>query len=76
MKVLVEVGKADPGVVNDAGKDAVFEAEIAGHAEVVEWLLRTCAGLEGGLGGGSSAEGEKVGEEEGEGKGKERMDVG
>ncbi|KAF8437788.1 ankyrin repeat-containing domain protein [Terfezia claveryi] len=50
VKVLVEVGRAHPGVLNVAGKDAVFEAEVAGHAEVVEWLLRTCEGLEEGLG--------------------------
>ena len=67
VKVLVEAGKADPGVVNAAGKDAVFEAEVAGHGEVVEWLLRTCEGLEEGLGGGGGEgkNGEGEGGEEG-----------
>ena len=63
--MLVEVGRADPGVVNLAGKDAVFEAEVGEHGEVVEWLLRTCEGLAGGLGAGGEGEGEEGAGEEG-----------
>ena len=71
--MLVEVGRADPGVVNLAGKDAVFEAEVAEHGEVVEWLLKTCEGLEGGLGSdGEEEPGEELVQE---GKEKEKMDV-
>lgn len=83
--MLVERGGADPGVVNAAGHDAVFEAEVAGKGEVVEWLLRNCEGLEGALGvadlvgdeEGEGVEGEDgVGEVEMEGKGKGKAGEG
>jgi ankyrin repeat protein len=38
VKLLVQAG-ADPGVTNRAGHDAVYEAEVNGKEQVVEWLL-------------------------------------
>ena len=70
VQVLVGAGAA-PALGNGAGHDAVFEAERAGRAEVVEWLLREGEGLEVGVGGGSveEGEGEEVEEEDGKGEG-------
>ncbi|KAF8472026.1 ankyrin repeat-containing domain protein, partial [Kalaharituber pfeilii] len=51
VKLLVERG-ASPTVLNKSGHDAVWEAETAGKAEVVEWLLGNCEGLEGAVGSG------------------------
>ncbi|KAF8425603.1 ankyrin repeat-containing domain protein [Tirmania nivea] len=68
VKLLVLQGGADPAVRNDAGKDALFEAEVAGHAPVVEWLLAACERLEDALGAGGE---ERGGGEEGSG-GEER----
>ena len=42
----MEQAGADPALVNAAGHDPVFEAEVGGKADVVEWLLRSCAALE------------------------------
>jgi len=55
MDVLLEHG-ADASILNSAGHDAVYEAEMAERQEVVEWLLKEGKGLEKGFG--------DVGEEE------------
>ncbi len=62
VKVLVAAG-ADPGVRNEAGRDAVVEAEMSGKEgseECAEWLLKNCAGLEKGLEGARETEGEPL----------------
>lgn len=43
---------ADPTITNEAGHDAVYEAELNDKKDVVEWLLGHCDSLEGGVGGG------------------------
>jgi len=58
VKLLVQAG-ADPGVTNRAGHDAVYEAEVNGKEQVVEWLLTEGKGLDTGLKGGSEDEAEK-----------------
>ncbi|KAJ9625439.1 uncharacterized protein PV06_01740 [Exophiala oligosperma] len=65
VKALVGAG-ADPGIVNAAGRDAVFESEISakeGAAECAEWMLKECEGLEKGVGGGQEEEGEAAQED-------------
>ena len=60
VKALVKAG-ADPTVVNEAGRDAVVEAEYssqAGAEECATWLLRECEALERGAGGVLDGEGE------------------
>ncbi|KZF20256.1 ankyrin [Xylona heveae TC161] len=88
VKALVDAG-ADVGIMNNAGLDAVFEAERGGKDEVVGWLLAKTAAGEGM----DEEEGEDNGEEsskagtvdeaqkqeetettEGKGKGKERQE--
>ena len=49
VKVLLEYG-ADASILNSAGHDAVYEAEMAERQEVVEWLLKEGKGLEKGFG--------------------------
>lgn len=49
VKLLVEFG-ADVTIVNKAGHDAVFEAEINDKGEVVDWLLGAVEELETGIG--------------------------
>lgn len=49
VKLLVESG-ADVTVINRAGHDAVFEAEINDKKEVVDWLLGAVEELENGIG--------------------------
>ncbi|KAF2852074.1 ankyrin [Plenodomus tracheiphilus IPT5] len=49
VKVLVEAG-ADVTVINKAGHDAVFEAEINDKGDVVDWLLGAVEELETGIG--------------------------
>jgi ankyrin repeat protein len=49
VKSLVQAG-ADVTIINRAGHDAVFEAEINDKAEVVEWLLGAVEELEKGVG--------------------------
>lgn len=53
----MEQAGADPALVNAAGHDPVFEAEVGGKADVVEWLLRNCAALEEGSVGALDLEG-------------------
>ena len=49
MKVLIQSG-ADVTVINNAGHDAVFEAEINDKKEVSDWLLGAVEELEKGVG--------------------------
>lgn len=54
VKALVKAG-ADPTVVNEAGRDAVVEAEYSskeGAADCAHWLLKECDVLERGAGAG------------------------
>ena len=54
VKMLVAAG-ADASVMNEAGRDAVVEAEMAdtdASKECVGWMLTNCAGLDKGLEGG------------------------
>ncbi|KAL8801793.1 MAG: hypothetical protein Q9200_006817 [Gallowayella weberi] len=51
VKILIGAG-ADPAIRNNAGHDAVYEAERSGKKEVVEWLLKEGQGLERGIAGG------------------------
>lgn len=42
----------DPTITNNAGHDALYEADCSGNEggkEVAEWLLANCAGLEMGI---------------------------
>lgn len=48
VKALVAAG-GDPATTNDAGHDALYEADCSGKdggREVAEWILANCAGLE------------------------------
>ncbi|EPS39858.1 hypothetical protein H072_6262 [Dactylellina haptotyla CBS 200.50] len=49
VKVLVKAG-ADPGVLNGAGHDCVYEAEVNDKSKVVEWVLEYAETLESGVG--------------------------
>lgn len=49
VKLLVESG-ADVTIINKAGHDAVFEAEINDRNDVVDWLLGAVEELENGVG--------------------------
>ncbi|OAG33876.1 hypothetical protein AYO21_12021 [Fonsecaea monophora] len=52
VQALVKAG-ADPTIVNEAGRDAVVEAEMSskdGAKECADWMLRHCEGLEKGVG--------------------------
>lgn len=49
VKLLIQAG-ADVTIINKAGHDAVFEAEINDKGDVVEWLLETVEELESGVG--------------------------
>ncbi|KAK6534064.1 hypothetical protein TWF281_005403 [Arthrobotrys megalospora] len=66
VKVLVKAG-ADPGVLNAAGHDCVYEAEVNDKSNVVEWVLNFAEGLESGVG--------VVGDEDGEKEQKDNSDV-
>lgn len=55
MKLLIEAG-ADVTIINTAGHDAVFEAEINDKKEVVDWLLGAVEALEKGIGGSGDGE--------------------
>lgn len=50
VKILIEAG-ADPTVTNQAGKDAVYEAEASEKTDVATWLLTEGKGLESAVGG-------------------------
>jgi uncharacterized protein len=53
VKALVGAG-ADPAITDNAGHDALYEADRSGKeggADVAEWILANCAGLEKGLNG-------------------------
>lgn len=54
VKQLVQLG-ADVTIINKAGHDAVFEAEINDKKEVVDWLLGTVEELEQGIGQNGTA---------------------
>jgi hypothetical protein len=49
VKLLIQSG-ADVTIINRAGHDAVYEAEINDKNEVVDWLLGTVEELEKGIG--------------------------
>ena len=49
VKLLIEAG-ADPTVINQAGKDAVYEAEANEKNELAAWLLTEGKGLESAAG--------------------------
>lgn len=62
VKLLVQSG-ADVTIINRAGHDAVYEAEINDKNEVVDWLLGAVEELENGIGRSGEAEaGESTGE--------------
>ncbi|KAF3919038.1 hypothetical protein ABW21_db0201570 [Orbilia brochopaga] len=65
VKALVLAG-ADPGVLNAAGHDCVYEAEVNDKSNVVEWVLNYAESLESGVGVVADDE-----EKEDEGQGKE-----
>ena len=66
VKVLIHSG-ADVTIINRAGHDAVYEAEINDKSEVVDWLLGAVEELERGVGQGGQAEaGEDMEEDMGE----------
>ncbi|KAI5799201.1 ankyrin repeat-containing domain protein [Peziza echinospora] len=84
VKALVELGNADATVQNKAGRDPVFEAELADHGDVVDWLLRSCGELEVAIGAGERGKGgddssdeeeEEKKEKAVEGKGKGKKEV-
>jgi hypothetical protein len=60
VKTLIQSG-ADVTIINQAGHDAVFEAEINDKKEVVDWLLGAVEELEKGIGrsGGASGDGDE-----------------
>ncbi|KAL8972422.1 MAG: hypothetical protein Q9183_000554 [Haloplaca sp. 2 TL-2023] len=67
VKLLVNSG-ADPSIKNNAGYDAVFEAERAGKQGVVEWLLaQSKPGSQAAEGEGIAKELEVEGKETGNG---------
>ena len=65
VKALVQAG-ADPTIVNEAGRDAVVEAEYSSKesaAECANWLLKECESLERGAHGAQASEGQPCPEE-------------
>ncbi|KAI9725012.1 MAG: hypothetical protein M1812_000288 [Candelaria pacifica] len=73
VKLLLEYG-ADSSIRNMVGNDALYEAEVGGNDEVVQWLLEMGKGLERGVGGGEEDGEEEVGDE-GVEEGKNEVDV-
>lgn len=70
---LLLAAGADSTVVNRAGHDAVYEAEVNGKVEVARFILEKGIGLESGIGGkGGGVEGVMRG---GEAAGEEGEDV-
>jgi len=57
VKLLIHSG-ADVTIINRAGHDAVFEAEINDKREVVDWLLGAVEELENGIGQAGEASGD------------------
>ncbi|KAF1918873.1 hypothetical protein BDU57DRAFT_511637 [Ampelomyces quisqualis] len=57
VKFLIQSG-ADVTIINRAGHDAVFEAEINDKKEVVDWLLGAVEELESGIGQTGEAAGD------------------
>ena len=57
VKLLVAQG-ADVTIINNAGHDAVYEAEANDKNEVAEWLLKESKTLETGI--GRSTEGDEI----------------
>lgn len=69
VKLLIQSG-ADVTIINRAGHDAVFEAEINDKQEVVDWLLGAVEELENGIGQTGESSGDADGSdmvEDGEG---------
>ncbi|MCJ1290639.1 hypothetical protein MMC34_002181 [Xylographa carneopallida] len=65
-KLLLAAG-ADPTVTNNAGHDAIYEAEANGKDEVSRWVLMEGKGLETAVGSGNDRKsGNGRGEAEGE----------
>jgi ankyrin repeat protein len=58
VKLLLESG-ADVSILNAAGHDAVYEAEINDKNEVVDFLLKEAVGLDTGIGGTNGDEAEE-----------------
>ncbi|KIX94119.1 uncharacterized protein Z520_10145 [Fonsecaea multimorphosa CBS 102226] len=81
VQALVKAG-ADPTIVNEAGRDAVVEAEMSskdGAKECAEWMLRHCEGLEKGVGDdgiGEGASGNRKVEEETKEEGQNPESIG
>lgn len=65
MKELIKLG-ADASLVNAAGHDALFEAELNDKEEVLGWLLEHAEGLEQGVKGEERQDDEAALEHEGE----------
>ncbi len=69
VKALVKAG-ADPTIANEAGRDAVVEAEYSsqpGADECATWLLKECEALESGTGAVATEAGEGSAHEDGKG---------
>lgn len=66
VKLLVQSG-ADVTIINKAGHDAVFEAEINDKQEVVDWLLGAVEELENGIGQTGEGSSQDNGDEDMEG---------
>lgn len=49
VKILVVAANADPTTTNNAGHDAMYEAELNDKKDVVDWLLMHCGNLEEGI---------------------------
>ncbi|KAF1969391.1 ankyrin repeat-containing protein YAR1 [Bimuria novae-zelandiae CBS 107.79] len=60
VKMLVQAG-ADVTMINKAGHDAVFEAEINDKGNVVDWLLGAVEELEKGIGRAGESSGGELG---------------
>ncbi|OAP65728.1 hypothetical protein AYL99_01700 [Fonsecaea erecta] len=79
VQALVKAG-ADPTIVNEAGRDALVEAEMSskeGAKECAEWMLRHCEGFEKGVnddGTGVGGSGSQGVEEEGQSTDDVRLD--
>ncbi|KAH3950535.1 hypothetical protein HBI24_116380 [Parastagonospora nodorum] len=56
VKLLIQSG-ADVTIINSAGHDAVFEAELNDKQDIVDWLLGAVEELENGIGQTSEASG-------------------